>query len=383
MSLTRGLAPILVAAFSVVVSGADAPALHATKWLQAPEGFDGQWSKLRGKVVVLEFWATWCAPCIEAIPHLNELSNEFKGQDVVFLAITDDEVDRLGSFLSKVPIQAIIGIDSERLNWDAFGIPSIPHTVLIGRDGGVIGSTLPGNITPTVLREALAGGKPTLAPKEGIASDLSWDEHSIEWQDGVIPAMYAIIKPIQTTTSGAWPRPGHITADGVPLQSLVQLAYQTDNYHIDWRMPRDEQLYRAAFRVREEQKDRLLPLMQHTLADLFGIETRWETQERKVLVLHRIEGEGALPESKSEKESAQMWRGRITLHRQPAGKLCMFLGDVSQSAVVDETGLTGRYDFDVPYQHGQPEVTSQALKAIGLELVGANRKVKVLVVAPQ
>ena len=93
--------------------------------------------------------------------------------------------------------------------------------------------------------------------------------------------------------------------------------------------------------------------MQHTLADLFGIETRWETQER------------------------------ITLHRQSAGKLCEFLGDVSQSAVVDETGLAGRYDFDIPYQHGQPEVTSQALKAIGLELVEANRKVKVLVVSPK
>jgi hypothetical protein len=80
--------------------------------------------------------------------------------------------------------------------------------------------------------------------------------------------MYAIVKPIKTTTSGAWPRAGHITADGVPLEMLVQIAYQTDHYHIDWRMPKDDNLYRAAFRVPEQQRDRLLSYVQHTLADL-------------------------------------------------------------------------------------------------------------------
>lgn len=200
-------------------------------------------------MVVLEFWATWCSPCIGAIPHLNQLAKEFRDQGVVFLAITDDDADRLGPFLVKQPVNAFIGIDTERKNWKAFAIPSIPHTVLIGKDGSMIGATLPENITTDVLREALAGNKPVLPPKEGVSSDLEWDDHSIDWQDGVAPAMYAIIKPIKTTTSGAFPRPGHITVDGVPLHFLVQIAYQTDNYHIDWRMPKDDQTYRAAFRV--------------------------------------------------------------------------------------------------------------------------------------
>lgn len=262
-------------------------------------------------------------------------------------------------------------------------MPSIPHTVLIGKDGSMIGATLPENITTDVLREVLAGKKPVLPPKEGIPRDLEWDDHSIEWRDGVAPSMYAILKPIKTTTSGAWPRPGHITADGVPLEFLVQIAYQIDNYHIDWRMPKDDQVYRAAFRVPEERKERLLPYMRQTLADLFGMQARWETQERDVYVLRRIKGHAALPEARAEKELVQMMRGKITLRRQPVSKLCDFLTKSLNAVVIDQTGMDGHYDFDVPYQPGQPVVTTQALKDIGLEAVKARRNLQVLVVAPE
>jgi len=217
-----------------VVSGQQAPTLQVTQWLQAPGGFNGRWSEMRGKVVVLEFWATWCSPCIDAIPHLNQLANEFRDQGVVFFALTsDDDMDRLNLFLAKQPMTAIIGVDSRRRNWEAFAVLSLPNTVVIDKDGTIIGTTFPQNVTADVLREILAGKKPQLPPKEGVDSDLEWDDHSIEWQDGIAPAMYAIIKPIKTESAGGWPRPGHITADGVPLSVLVQLAYRTDYLHMD------------------------------------------------------------------------------------------------------------------------------------------------------
>ena len=382
MTIARSFSLAWLTFFPLLVSGQEAPTLQVAQWLQAPVGFDGQWSGLRNKVVVLEFWATWCSPCIHAIPHLNQLARAFRDQGVVFLAVTDDDIDRLKPFLAEQPMDAIIGIDTERRNWKTFAVPSIPHTLLIGKDGSIIGETLPENITPGVLQEALASKKPALPAKEGVPSDLEWDDHSIEWQDGVAPAMYAIVKPIKTTTSGAWPRAGHITADGVPLEVLVQVAYQTDHYHIDWRIPKDDNMYRAAFRVPEKQTDRLLPYVQHTLADLFGIQARWATQERDVYVLGRIEGYAALPESRSEKELAQMMRGKITLRRQPVGKLCQFLTNSFGAVVIDETGMEGRYDFDIPYQPGQLDVLSKGLHDIGLDAVKARRNIQILLVTP-
>jgi uncharacterized protein (TIGR03435 family) len=368
---------------SSIAHGQQAPPLHVTQWLQAPAGFRGQWSELRGKVVVLEFWATWCSPCVRAIPHLNQLAEEFRGQDVAFLAVTDDNADRLKPFLAKHPMKAIIGIDSDRKGWKGFSVPNIPHTVLIGKDGSILGATYPENVTADVLRKALAGEKPTLPPKEGVPDDLEWDSHAIEWQDGVVPTMYAIIKPIKTTTSGTMRRPDHITADGVSLEVLAQIAYETDHFHMDWQMPRDDQTYRAAFRVPQEQKERLLPYMRQTLAALFGMRARWESRERDVFILRRVEGHSPLPESRAEKDLIQMLRGKITLRRQPVSRLCEFLTNSLRAIVIDETGLAGRYDFDIPYQPGQPEVTMQALKQLGLDAVKARRPVRVLVVEPE
>jgi uncharacterized protein (TIGR03435 family) len=381
--LIRLLLVIWLSFLSLMVYGQQALPLQVTQWLQAPKGFHGQWSELHGKVVVLEFWATWCSPCVQAIPHLNQLAEEFRDQDVVFVAVTDDSPERLKPFLAKQPIKAIIGIDSERKGWKAFSVPSIPHTILIGKDGGVLGATLPENVTADVLRKALAGEKPMLPAKEGVPSDLEWDSHAIEWQDGVVPIMYGIIKPIKTTTSGIMRRPGHITSDGMPLEVLAQVAYGTDHYHIDWQMPKDDQTYRAAFRVPEEQKERLLPYMQHTLAALFGVQARWETQERDVFVLQRIEGHAALAESRAEKDVVQMLRGKITLRRQPVSQLRDLLSNSLRGITIDETGMTGRYDFDISYQPGQPEVATQALKQLGLEVVKARRPVRILVVVPE
>jgi uncharacterized protein (TIGR03435 family) len=195
--------------------------------------------------------------------------------------------------------------------------------------------------------------------------------------------MYAIIKPIKTQTGGQWARPVHITADGASLAQLVALAYLTDSYHIDWRMPKDDRTYRAAFRVPEERQERLLPYMQQTLANLFGVQAHWESQEHEVYVLRRVEGHAALQESKAPEESLESIHGTITLRRQPVRELCDFLTGSFGTVVIDETGTTGRYDFDVPYQHGQPEVAAHALMDIGLETVKARRNIQILVVAPE
>jgi len=356
--------------------------LQVTKWLQAPAGFDGQWSRLQGKVVVLEFWATWCSPCVHAIPHLNQLANEFHGQDVVFLAVTDDDEDRLTPFLAHQPMDAAIGIDTERKSWKAFGVPSIPDTIVIDKDGNLIGATLPENVTPDILREVLAGKKPVLPPKEGIESDLGWDDHLIEWQDGVRPTTYAIIKPIKTTTSGFWPRPAHLTGDGIGLDVLVWAAYETDHLHVDWRMPRDDQTYRVAIRVPEDRESSLLPYLRQTLSTVFGIQARWENQERGVYVLRRIEGHAGPAESHAEHNLVQMMKGKITLRHESVKRLCDLLANSLHLVVVDETGMNGYFDFDVPYQPGQPEVTTQALRELGLEAVKARRSIPILVVSP-
>ena len=67
---------------------------------------------LRGKIVILEFWATWCEPCIEAVPHIEKMQKEFKN-DLLVIAITDEKRDVIEKYLKTHPTNLIIGIDSK------------------------------------------------------------------------------------------------------------------------------------------------------------------------------------------------------------------------------------------------------------------------------
>jgi uncharacterized protein (TIGR03435 family) len=133
-------------------------------------------------------------------------------------------------------------------------------------------------------------------------------------------------------------------------------------------------------RVPNDRKAGFLPFLRQTLNNVFGIQARWEDQEHDVYVLQRIKGQPTLAESKSKEPTYVMMKGKITLRQQPIKKLCSALTNIFETIVVDETGLTGFYDFELPYLRGQPQETMNAVRQLGLELVKARRIIRILVV---
>jgi thiol-disulfide isomerase/thioredoxin len=97
-----------------------------------------QLSKLRGKVVVLDFWATWCGPCVQAMPVVTEVAQSMAESGVVVYAVNvGEQAEEINDFLKKVKINAPIVLDPESKVSGAYQTEAIPQTILIGKDGRI------------------------------------------------------------------------------------------------------------------------------------------------------------------------------------------------------------------------------------------------------
>jgi len=131
----------------------------------AIDGREVNLADLKGKVVLVDFWATWCVPCLRAMPEIKSLYAEFhdKGFEVIGISLDDDK-EKLESYLAKEGItwpQFFDGNGWENKFAQEYGIESIPATFLIGPDGLIAANDLSGEALKAKITELLANvGKP-------------------------------------------------------------------------------------------------------------------------------------------------------------------------------------------------------------------------------
>jgi peroxiredoxin len=92
-------------------------------------------SGLRGKVVVVNFWATWCPPCRKEMPDLESLYGRFKDQGLVVLAISDEDASKVKPFISERNFTYPILLDPGRKVNALYGVEGIPRTFVYDREG--------------------------------------------------------------------------------------------------------------------------------------------------------------------------------------------------------------------------------------------------------
>lgn len=102
-------------------------------------GGEASLSSLKGKVVVVNFWATWCPPCLVEMPVLNELAETYRDQGVEVLGLSLDEegLSITKPFVEKLNVTYPI-VEADRETYQAYGnVLTIPHTFVIDREGTV------------------------------------------------------------------------------------------------------------------------------------------------------------------------------------------------------------------------------------------------------
>ena len=97
---------------------------------------------LRGKVVLVNFWATWCPPCRKEMPDLEALSTQYDKQGLVVLGITDEPAETVSGFLAKQPYTYPILFDPDHKAAGQFGINGIPKSYVYDRDGHLVAQSI-------------------------------------------------------------------------------------------------------------------------------------------------------------------------------------------------------------------------------------------------
>src|SRR5882762_5005234 len=98
--------------------------------------------ELRGKVVVVNFWATWCPPCRKEMPDLETLYNQFKEQGLVILAISDEDESKVKPFIAEQKVTYPILLDPGRKVNELFEIEGIPKTFVYDRSGKLVAQSI-------------------------------------------------------------------------------------------------------------------------------------------------------------------------------------------------------------------------------------------------
>lgn len=112
--------------------------------------------ELEGKPLLLEFWATWCPPCRESIPHLNELYAKFKDRGLEIVWVTDEPNAVIRKFQKDVPMDYPTATDTGGRLSEKMGVSGIPSAFLANKDGVIVWQGHPASLKDADIEKALA-----------------------------------------------------------------------------------------------------------------------------------------------------------------------------------------------------------------------------------
>ncbi|MFZ0478599.1 MAG: TlpA disulfide reductase family protein [Terriglobales bacterium] len=125
-----------------LLEAADRKREHAQFSLKDLTGKTWTFSELRGKVVLMNFWATWCPPCRKEMPDLQALYERFASQGLVILGISDEEANKVKPFIRERKVTFPVLLDPGRKVNEAFEVEGIPKTFIYDREGKLVAQSI-------------------------------------------------------------------------------------------------------------------------------------------------------------------------------------------------------------------------------------------------
>ncbi len=133
-------------------TGEPAPDINITEWVQGK-------TELKGKTIFLTFFETWCGNCIRIVKQMNKLTKKYSSDEVVFLYLSSENLDRLKNFLKRVKVEQLVVHDKGDKTIDSYQVTGVPETFIINKESTLVWRGHPGKLKDKHFNDYLKTGK--------------------------------------------------------------------------------------------------------------------------------------------------------------------------------------------------------------------------------
>jgi uncharacterized protein (TIGR03435 family) len=378
--------------FAQVKVGQNIPGIQLTTILNTTEK-PVSLASLKGKVVWLEFWATWCSPCVEAMLNLQALQKQFAGKLQV-IAISTEKEKRIRQFILNKPSSLWFDVDTADKFRESFPYHTIPHSVLIDKNGNVVAITAPGNINAEVIDDVIAGKPIDLPLKE---DDMNADPtetyfhaaDTVKSRFLVQPGIKGVSSMYRSYSTDSVFKNRRITMMNLSLEAVYRIAYNNLPYGRTIDLTPKENIkqnktnYCIDIIVPKGPEKQLTDELKKELETRFDLKASVEKRLKKVYILKIADTAKIklLKQSTDNEETFGASHGAFSGQGIKLSKIADYLESFGlvNMPVVDETGLNTKYDISFDYQPEKEGSLMEAINSLGLKLETGEHEIDMLV----